>query len=92
MWGPWWNDIDRRKPKESEKNLSQCPFIHHTSHWIDLGTNLGHCGERPATNHLSHGTANAKLKTNISETHSVYISRVMTEMEQVIKMLVLIWH
>jgi hypothetical protein len=24
-----WNDIDRGKPKKSEKNLSQCQFVHH---------------------------------------------------------------
>jgi hypothetical protein len=28
----WWNDIDRVKPKDSEKNLSQCHFVHHKSH------------------------------------------------------------
>jgi hypothetical protein len=27
-----WNDIDRRKQKNSEKNLSQCHFFHHKSH------------------------------------------------------------
>jgi hypothetical protein len=26
-----WNDIDRGKPKNSEKNLSQCHFVHHKS-------------------------------------------------------------
>jgi hypothetical protein len=28
----WWNDIDRRKLKKSEKNLSQCHFVRHKSH------------------------------------------------------------
>jgi hypothetical protein len=27
-----WNEIDRGKPKYSEKNLSQCNFVHHKSH------------------------------------------------------------
>jgi hypothetical protein len=25
---PWWNDSGRIKPKNSEKNLSQCHFVH----------------------------------------------------------------
>jgi hypothetical protein len=29
---PWWNDIDRGKPKNSKKKLSQCHFVHHKSH------------------------------------------------------------
>jgi hypothetical protein len=56
-WSPQWNDIDRGKPKNSEKNPSQCHFVHHKSHWIDLGMNPGHHGERPVTNLLSHGMA-----------------------------------
>jgi hypothetical protein len=28
---PWWNDIDRGKPKNSEKILSKCHFFHHKS-------------------------------------------------------------
>jgi hypothetical protein len=27
-----WNEIDRGKPKYSEKNLSQFHFVHHKSH------------------------------------------------------------
>jgi hypothetical protein len=27
-----WYDIDREKPKNSKKNLSQCHFVHHKSH------------------------------------------------------------
>jgi hypothetical protein len=29
---PRWNDIDRRKPKNSEENLSQCYFVYLISH------------------------------------------------------------
>jgi hypothetical protein len=57
MWSPRWNDTDRGKPKDSEKNLSQCHFVHHIFHWIDPGANPGRRGERPATSRLSHNTA-----------------------------------
>jgi hypothetical protein len=26
---PWWNDIDRGRTKNSEKNLSWCHLVHH---------------------------------------------------------------
>jgi hypothetical protein len=29
---PWWNDIDRGKQKNFEKNLSQSHSVHHKSH------------------------------------------------------------
>jgi hypothetical protein len=29
---PRWNDIDKGKPKNSEKNLSQCHIVHHMFH------------------------------------------------------------
>lgn len=28
----WWNDTNREKLKYSQKNLSQCHFVHHKSH------------------------------------------------------------
>jgi hypothetical protein len=54
MWSPRWNDIDRGKPKDSKKNLSQCHFVNHKSHWIDPGAIPGRRGERPTTNRQSH--------------------------------------
>jgi hypothetical protein len=50
------------KTDNSEKNLSQCHFDHHKSH-MDLTWDRtpGLRGERPATNRLSHGTANVEL-------------------------------
>jgi hypothetical protein len=42
----------RGKSKYSEKNLSQCHFVHHNPTWTDPGSNLRLRGEGPATNHL----------------------------------------
>jgi hypothetical protein len=53
----WYIDIDRGKPKYSDKNLCQHHFVHHKSHMDYPGSNPGLCGERPANNRLSHGTA-----------------------------------
>jgi hypothetical protein len=43
---PRWNDIDRAKPKNSEKTLPDCHFVNHKSR---LGC------ERTATNRLNSG-------------------------------------
>jgi hypothetical protein len=50
---PWWNYTDRGKPKNSEKTCPSATLSTTNPTWTDLGL----CGERPATNCLSHGTA-----------------------------------
>jgi hypothetical protein len=50
-----WNDADRRNPKDSEKNLSQCHFVHHNSTptLTALGAKPGLRGDKSTTNRLS---------------------------------------
>jgi hypothetical protein len=43
------------KPKNSEKNLSKCHFVHHKFLIDSPDVNLGLHGDRPVTNPLSHG-------------------------------------
>jgi hypothetical protein len=54
-----WNEIGRENRQLGEKPvpLPLCPP--QISHGLDLGSNPGLRGERPATNRLSHGTAMA---------------------------------
>jgi hypothetical protein len=48
-----WNDNDRRRLKYSEKNPSQCPFIHLKCHMDRPGIELGLGSERLATNRFT---------------------------------------
>jgi hypothetical protein len=49
--GYWRNDVDQGKPKYSEKPLFEYHFDPpQNAAKIGLGSNLGLCGERPATN------------------------------------------
>jgi hypothetical protein len=54
---PRWNGIDKEKPKNSEKNISSATLSTTNLTWTDPGANAIFHGERPATNRLSHGTA-----------------------------------
>jgi hypothetical protein len=51
-----------RSPKNSEKNLSHCYFVHHKYHTDWTGANPGLNGERPATNRLSYGMAFLEIR------------------------------
>lgn len=53
----WWKYIYRGIPKYSENRRKTCPTVILCTIWIDLGSNLGLCPRRSATNRLSHGTA-----------------------------------
>jgi hypothetical protein len=37
----WWNGTDREELKYSERNLSQCHFVHHKSHVERFGLEPG---------------------------------------------------
>jgi hypothetical protein len=56
IWGSggiYWQG----KPKNSERDLSRCRFVHHKSHMDYLDAKPDLRGEKPATNSLSYGTA-----------------------------------
>jgi hypothetical protein len=53
-----WNEIDRRIPKYLGGKIRPSATLSTTNPTsTDPGSNLGLCGERTATNRLSHGTA-----------------------------------
>jgi hypothetical protein len=58
------------KTEELGEKLSQCHFIHHKSQ-IHPGANLGLCGVRPATNDLSHGTAETGVNVRINNAKGI---------------------
>jgi hypothetical protein len=60
----WWSDSDRAKLKYSEKTCPNATFSTTNLTWTDLGQNLCLWVDRPATNHLSHGTATSTESHN----------------------------
>jgi hypothetical protein len=69
----WWNDIDRRKPRNSEKETFRVPhlsFINST--WVKQGANQGFRGEMPVTKSMSHVVS--KLQTLYLRGSTLYLS------------------
>jgi hypothetical protein len=52
-----WNDINRGKPKDSEKSCPSATLSTTSPTWTALSTNQGLRDEKPATNRMSYGTA-----------------------------------
>jgi hypothetical protein len=57
LWSNWWNENWQGKPKYSEKTCPSVTFSTTNPTWADPGSNPGRRGGKPATNHLSYGTA-----------------------------------
>jgi hypothetical protein len=61
LWSSWWNENWQGKPKYSEKTSPSATLCTTNPTWPDLGSNPGRRGGKPATNHLSYGTANLRF-------------------------------
>jgi hypothetical protein len=75
-----WNEIDREKPTTRRKTCPSATLSTTNPTWTDPGSNPGLSGERPASNRLSHGTAQSpRLSLLILYTvfHRQYVSILM---------------
>jgi hypothetical protein len=63
VWGNWRNENWWGKPKYSEKTHPNSTLSSINLTWLELGSNLGCRGGKPATNCLSYGTAKEKVLT-----------------------------
>jgi hypothetical protein len=70
----WITDVDeygaisgmnewQAEPKHTEKACFSAALPATDPKWLDSGSNPGHRGGKPATNHLSYGTAQVHLTT-----------------------------
>ena len=73
-----WNDTDRRKRKQPEKNLSHCHSVHHKAHADWPWNEPGLWSEKPVANHLSHGMVPITLSSSdlISTCHEFFSNKI----------------
>jgi hypothetical protein len=57
LWNNWWNANWQGKPKYLEKTRPSSTRSTTNPTWLDLGSNPGRRGGKPADNSLSYGTA-----------------------------------
>jgi hypothetical protein len=57
VWSSRWNENCQEKQKYSEKTYPNATSSTTNPTWLDLGSNPGRRGGKPATNRLSYGTA-----------------------------------
>jgi hypothetical protein len=72
-----WNEIDRGKPKNSEKTCPSATLSTTNPTWTDPGSSPGLHGGRPAANSLSHGKGqnavwNIECEFNMSHIRALY--------------------
>ncbi|KDR16776.1 hypothetical protein L798_09305 [Zootermopsis nevadensis] len=75
--GHQWNDTDKEKLKDSEKNVSMCHFVHHKSNMDCPGSDLALHSGKPATNLLCYGIALLSLTQNLVFTRSSHCDILM---------------
>jgi hypothetical protein len=78
----WWNENWQGKPKYSEETCPNATLSTINPTWSDLGSNPGRRGGKPATNHLSYGTAEMRdieIRRNSAGMHHLLctISRIL---------------
>jgi hypothetical protein len=77
-----WNDILTEENRRTRRKTCSSATLSTTSlTWIDLGANPGLRGEGPATNDLSHGTADVcyAVRTSALETRVCFLHMVKTK-------------